>query len=101
MDPVFKGTLQFNLYMANGCLADEITIQTDIDDLIYYINEDTHEPDFIQGTVCSNGPGLTLKFQRQAEPPFQLVGRVWRVFVLLRSASEIKQVNEGLEVGQG
>ena len=50
MDPIFEDTLQFNLYLANGCLADEITIQTDIDDYIYYINEDTYEPDFIQGT---------------------------------------------------
>lgn len=35
----------------NGCLLDEIAIVTDIADYIYYINEDTYEPDFIQGVA--------------------------------------------------
>ena len=50
MNPIFEDTLQFNLILQNGCLDDEITITTDIDDYIYYIAEDTYEPDFIQGS---------------------------------------------------
>ena len=51
MSPIFEDTFQFFLELDNGCLEDEITINTDIDDYIYYINEDTYSPDFIQGTA--------------------------------------------------
>lgn len=41
MDPVFKKTQTVNLVVTNDCLTDELTVDVDIDDYIYYINEDT------------------------------------------------------------
>lgn len=41
MDPPFVKTQKFNLIVTNDCLYDTITVDVDIDDYIYYINEDT------------------------------------------------------------
>ena len=46
MNPTFEKTMEFELVVENGCLQDQITVTTGIDDYIYYIDETTSSPTF-------------------------------------------------------